>query len=117
MPVPILIGSAACAAAPRASSNAAAADNRNGLVLRVISAGAARRVGDQLVLQPIEMGNALLGLGAGPLLGFGDVDRGRDIDLAAPGMAGAFPAVLVSLDVRRELVPGRVAGAGEDRVA
>src|SRR5918911_2841728 len=40
-----------------------------GAVDEILSAGSPRRLGDQLILQPVEMGDALLGLGARLLLG------------------------------------------------
>ena len=68
-------------------------------------------------MQLVEIGDAFLGLGARLLLGLGDIDRRRDKDLALTRMTGRLVRLLIGLDVRRQLRPGRVPRAGEYRIA
>src|SRR5205823_5628274 len=144
MPKPILIGSAARAGplATPASSSAAIISGRNfgvwpeghdlgmafpppeifrtvtqaRLSLRDNAAGAPRRLGDQLVLQPVEMAHARFRLGARAPLGLGDIDRRGDEHPAFAGMPGGLVGAVIGLDVRGEIRPGRVARAGEHRI-
>src|SRR5258707_14463262 len=62
------------------------------------------------------MRDAFLRLGARPLLGLGDVHRGGDKHLAF-AVPGGFVSVVIGLDMRLELEPGRMPRAGEDGIA
>ena len=74
-----------------------------------------RRAFEQVRLLVVEMHDAFPGFGAGALLSLGNIGRRRDEDLAAAGMAGFFPGVVICLDLLGEVVPSRVAHRGEDR--
>src|SRR5205807_8116015 len=63
----------------------------------------------------VEMHDAFFRFGAGPLLGLGKISRRRDEDLAAAGMAGLLPGVVIRLDLLGEVRPGGMAHRGEDR--
>src|SRR6516162_7618506 len=51
------------------------------------------------------------------LFGLGEIGRRRYENLAAAGMAGRFPRVVISLDLFREVGPGGMPHRGEDRRA
>src|ERR1700722_3672118 len=88
-----------------------------GAVDKVLPPGAARRLGDQLVLQLVEMLDALAGFVARLAIGLGDVEGPGDKRPAPPPVSGALPAVLIARALRADIGPGRVPGAGKNRIA
>src|SRR3984957_17902651 len=88
-----------------------------GAVDEVLPSRASCRLGDKLVLQLVEIFDAFARFVAGLGVGLGDVDRAADIGLAPPRAPGRSPAVLIARDLRADIAPGGVPGAGEDRVA